>query len=492
MQLGRRMKREVFFLCFFLFCMVMNVAYGNVIKGVKSIGNLKVCEVDVTSDTVEECILENEFGKLLLFVCNVNEKGGFKNVIVPSNCATKTFVNQMNPNEKSPESDTYDIFQNFYGINNLTLSTSFAFYGTPYSNKDIDFTCLCYGENKSNVKHIMKISFKKMTKKIKGCDFGDNIPSRRDLTNNIALNENSNCFIHAYPGDVVGINCFKKDNGNHYNDNLELIPHNCFHNVYYGYDLILSSKNLIPNSRVIPDSSEDVKLTTMHSYMSYIVLPIDVDENIKFSCSCRRDQYVGTMHVYTKLVNNILYDTDKGTQITEEWDDNIPMDEEWDVDKQENEKRDTIDKIREKIKSIEDHYGDNKNSENYRGGINGKNERYSEDRVGQRRKGNRNDGGYIDDAHNRDYIDDINDEHENSDYYAYKEGNRGSSSYSSSAHFSDNYYDMYNVGDALDGNSTRRRNRTFWQNLFGLSSSPLASFHCLIIAFLSLVYVYAQ
>ncbi|SBS80173.1 6-cysteine protein (P36p) [Plasmodium ovale curtisi] len=464
----------------------MNVAYGNVIKGVKSIGNLKVCEVDVTSDTVEECILENEFGKLLLFVCNVNEKGGFKNVIVPSNCATKTFVNQMNPNEKSPESDTYDIFQNFYGINNLTLSTSFAFYGTPYSNKDIDFTCLCYGENKSNVKHIMKISFKKMTKKIKGCDFGDNIPSRRDLTNNIALNENSNCFIHAYPGDVVGINCFKKDNGNHYNDNLELIPHNCFHNVYYGYDLILSSKNLIPNSRVIPDSSEDVKLTTMHSYMSYIVLPIDVDENIKFSCSCRRDQYVGTMHVYTKLVNNILYDTDKGTQITEEWDDNIPMDEEWDVDKQENEKRDTIDKIREKIKSIEDHYGDNKNSENYRGGINGKNERYSEDRVGQRRKGNRNDGGYIDDAHNRDYIDDINDEHENSDYYAYKEGNRGSSSYSSSAHFSDNYYDMYNVGDALDGNSTRRRNRTFWQNLFGLSSSPLASFHCLIIAFLSL------
>ncbi|SBT70333.1 6-cysteine protein, putative [Plasmodium malariae] len=472
------MKPKKVFLYYIVLGIFKCLTYGNVIKKVISIGNVNMCSVNINADELEECILNNEFGKLLLFSCNFNMDISIKGRVLPENCAAKSYVNQSNPNEYSPETDTYEIFQNVFESNNSTLTEYFSFYSTPYSNKDLDISCICYGEYKSHIKQIMKISYKKTGKKIKGCDFGDNMLSRRDLTNNVALNENYSCVIHAYPMDVVGINCYKKESNNNYNDNLELIPNNCFHNVYYGSDIILSSNNLIPNSRVIPDPATDVNLSKAHSYVSYIVFPDVITENIKISCVCKRDRYVGTMYIYTNKGNGLLFDNEDDIEQIEERRDYMPVDEEMA----------NIDPMGQRYQEddSQDPY-DNKNSiyynnkwNIYKSLRNTENEKNYENEAN---KLNRSDSKYNADYYNRSKVQSKQHDDSNSSNNSNNiNNNQAEKSYN------DNIYDKYNVGDSLNGGSRRRKKRTFWQNLFGLSSSQFESFSSLVVILFLLIH----
>ncbi|GAW79224.1 6-cysteine protein [Plasmodium gonderi] len=472
-----------------VYCILKWVTICRKINSLVNIGHIHMCKIDMRTDEAQECVLENEFGKAFLFVCNEVHTANFSSNVIPSQCANRTFVNQNDPNENSADSDTYEVFQNLIGANNSILKKSFLFYSTPYSSKDIDLSCLCYGDNK--IKHMMKIVFKKTSKKIKGCDFGYNMMSRRDLTNNINLNTNSSCVIHAYPGDVVGINCNKKENNHIYNENLELEPSNCFHSVYYGKDIILSSKNLIPNSRVIPDPAADVNLTKMHSYMSYIILPKDMTMTGKISCYCKKDQYVGSMFIYLKTLNNFLFDSNNEIdQIIEKGSEyGISDDESYrngrkngkdkNLDRGERENNNGIKQNNERIEDIHDHYS-NINSIYYNTGINypykGKDDFYDKNEYqNAKRKSNTSQSMDADNTYN--YRNNINDPE-----------NRGNKMYN------DEMYDAYSMSVAHELNrpSVRRIKRTLWQNLFGLSSSQSSSFNFLVLAFFLLIQAYCS
>ncbi|SCM01691.1 6-cysteine protein [Plasmodium chabaudi chabaudi] len=468
------MKRRSIFV-YYCFCFLLKyVAFSNVTKPNTRIGHFEICEINTSSGDVEECVLENEFGKIFLFICNIDYNEMTKNIVLPSECAKKTYIDHVNPNGTSPEVNTYDIFPDLIGANESQFRDKFYFYGTPYSSKDIDFICLCFAETKPDIKHIMKMSFKKMTKKIKGCDFGDNTPMKKDLTNGKALYENSNCHIYAYPGDVIGINCYKKDINSIYNNNLELQPNNCFHNVYYENDILLSSKNLIPNSRVIPDPSDDVKLPKMHSYMSYIILPDEINENVKISCSCKRDEYVGTMFLYVNTSKDILTTTGNSTEETAPLNDHyISIGDMWDMGLHENP---------EQIQSIINHHANKKyyehmkiyksnkmdssdedesNEQTHNENRANKNSNDSEKMVGNRRQKNNslNHNSY---PSNHDEDDD---------------------EVNISTH--DKYDDDYQSGS----NRPLKKKRTFWQNMFGASSSYYEALNYFSIAFILIIHM---
>ncbi|EAA20643.1 Py52 [Plasmodium yoelii yoelii] len=477
------MKRRSIFM-YYCFCFLLKyVAFSNVPNPNTTIGHFEICEVNTSSGDAEECVLENEFGKMFLFICDIDYNEMSKNIVLPSECAKKTYIDHVNPNGTSPEVNTYDIFPDLIAANESQFRDKFYFYGTPYSSKDIDFICLCFSETKPDIKHVMKMSFKKMTKKIKGCDFGDNIPTKKDLTNGKALYENSSCHIYAYPGDVIGINCYKKDINNIYNNNLELQPNNCFHNVYYEDDILLSSKNLIPNSRVIPDPSNDVKLSKMHSYMSYIILPDEINENVKISCACKRDEYIGTMFLYVNTSKNILTSPDNNVEEIAPLNDHyISIGDMWDMGLHENPEQIQgiisnhankkyyehmkIYKSNKMDSSDDDESNETESSENesnertHNGNRANKDANNSEKMTGNRRKKNNS----------------IN----NTNYYSNYEDDNG---INISTH--DKYYEDQHFGN----NGPLRKKRTFWQNMFGTSSSYYEVFNYFSIAFILIIHM---
>ncbi|CAD49137.1 6-cysteine protein [Plasmodium falciparum NF54] len=463
------MKRKKLFVYFIFLSFIINFNFNininfvcsNVIQDVISIGNVDICVVNVNSDEAQECILNNEFGKLLLFVCNMNDAFSTTAKTHPENCPSRAFVNQSNPTENSPEVDTYSIYPNLFGTNENRLNDTYSLYSTPYSNMDIDFSCLCYGDKQDKVKHIMRINIKKTRKKIKGCDFGDNIPSKRDLTNSLSLNERSSCIIHAYSNDVLGINCFKKEINNSYNNNLELNPSNCFHDVYFGADLILNSKNVIPNSRVIPDPSSDVKLSRNHSFSSYLILPNNLTENIKISCTCKRDEFVGTMIIYTKNINSLMFDNNNNNNDEEQIFQNKYM-------KKKEYKKDEGNEYDKKM-NTDDNYINNEEHHN--------NNQYN---------------NYENKINNVNYnYDDIS-KYINEHYKNYDHEKNSKNSYKTNTNIHDQY-DTYHYNNKYDLHSdrTRIRTRTFWQNLFGLSSSKYILFNNFLILFIFLIYIYS-
>ncbi|GAB64709.1 6-cysteine protein, partial [Plasmodium cynomolgi strain B] len=438
------------------------------INDLVSIGYVNVCTIDIRIDDAQECVLENEFGKAFLFICNSGEYINYKSSIVPATCAHRTFINLSDPSEFSADSDTYELFPNLIGTNDSTLQGHFLFFSTPYSNKDIDLSCLCYGEGNKEIKHVMKLVFKKTKKKIKGCDFGYNILSRRDLTNNIDLNKNSACVIHAYPGDVIGINCYKKERNHSYNENLELVPNNCFHSVHYGNDITLATNNLIPNSRVIPDSTADVKLSKMHSYMSYMILPKDMKMTGKISCSCKRGEYVGSMFIYLKTVNNLLFDSNSGMdRIIERGNVGENSDEEWaghgknaraqsNQGKSQSEIKTDVKQENERTEDIHNHYN-NINSIYYNSGISHPSRR--RDYQGQSQSPYQNEGKQSS----------VSESTNESNAYSYSSDKNISRENFGNRLFNDHNYDAYNMGmgDGFSRGPQRRKKRTLWQNLFG-------------------------
>ncbi|SCO65275.1 6-cysteine protein [Plasmodium vivax] len=453
-----------------------------------SIGHVNVCSIDMMIEDAQECVLENEFGKAFLFICNSGDNLSYKSGAIPETCAHRTFINLSDPSEFSADSNTYELFQNLIGANNSTLQGHFLFFSTPYSNKDIDLSCLCLGESQKKIKHVMKLVFKKTKKKIKGCDFGYNILSSRDLTNNIDLNKNAACVIHAYPGDVIGINCYKKESNHSYNDQLELVPNNCFHSVHYGNDIILSTNNLIPNSRVIPDATADVKLSKMHSYMSYMILPKDMTMTGKISCYCKRGEHVGYMFIYLKTVNNLLLDSNNGIdRIIERGNGQESSDEEWagsarnagvhsDKGKSQHEAKTDVKQHSERAEDIHNHYN-NINSIYYNTGMSHPSRR--PDYQGQ--------------SHHRNEVkkSSVSESTNESNTYSYSIDKNVSRENPGNKLFNENNYDAYDigVGAGFSRGPQRGKKRTFWQNLFGLSSSSqFASFNSLMLSFLVLIY----
>ncbi|KJP88382.1 hypothetical protein AK88_01998 [Plasmodium fragile] len=464
------------------------VAVCRKINDLISIGHVNVCLIDVRIDDAQECVLENEFGKALLFICNIGEYINNRSRIIPATCARRTFINLSDPTEFSADSDTYELFQNLIGTNDSTLRGHFLFFSTPYSNKEIDLSCLCYIEGKKQHKHVMKLVFKKTKKKIKGCDFGYNILSKRDLTNNIDLNKNAVCRIHAYPGDVIGINCYKKESNHSYNDNLELVPNNCFHSIEYGNDITLSTNNLIPNSRVIPDSTTDVQLSKMHSYMSYMILPKDMTMTGKISCYCKRGEYVGSMFIYLKTVNNLLYDSNGIDRIIERGNVEENSDQEWggsaknageesNQGKSQSEVKTDVKEQNEREEDIHNHYN-NINSIYYNSGMSHPSRR--QDYQGQSESRHRNEGRKSS----------VSESTSENNTYSYSSEKNISREKSGNKLFNENNYDAYNMGmgDGFSRGPQRRKKRTFWQNLFGLSSSQFSSFNSLILSFFALMY----
>ncbi|CAA9986453.1 6-cysteine protein [Plasmodium knowlesi strain H] len=453
-----------------------------------SLGHVNVCTIDMRISDAQECVLENKFGKAFLFVCYSGEYLDMRSEIIPASCAHRTFINLSDPTEFSADNDTYELFQNLIGTNNSNLNGNFLFFGTPYSNKDIDLSCLCYGEGKEKVKHVMKLVFKKTKKKIKGCDFGYNILSRRDLTNNIELNRNAPCVIHAYPGDVIGINCYKKERNHSYNEKLELVPNNCFHSVQYGNDIILSTNNLIPNSRVIPDSTTDVNLSPMHSYMSYMILPKDMTMTGKISCQCKRGGFVGSMFIYLKTANNLLYDSNGIDRIIEKenvqensdegWRGRIRKEAESNQGKRESEIKTDVKENNEREQDIHNHYN-NINSIYYNSGIIHPSRRY--DYREQSQSGHRNEG-------KESSVDEPISE---SNTYSYSNDKNFSRESFGNKVPNENNYDAYymGIGEGFSRGPQRRKKRTFWENLFGLSSSSqFSSFNAFILSFLGFIY----
>ncbi|EUD64832.1 hypothetical protein C922_04779 [Plasmodium inui San Antonio 1] len=458
-----------------------------------SIGHLKLCEIDTKTDDAQECVMENEFGKAFIFICNSSEYNDYKSSIIPAMCAHKTFINQSDPSESSADSVTYELFQNLMGTNDSTFQGYFLFFSTPYSNKDIDLSCLCYGGMQEKIKHVMKLVFKKTKKKIKGCDFGYNILSRRDLTNNINLNKNAACVIHAYPGDVIGINCYKKESNDSYNENLELVPNNCFHSVHYGNDIILSTNNLIPKSRVIPDSTADVKLSQMHSYMSYMILPQDMTLTGKISCYCKRGEHVGSMFIYLKTINNLLFDFNNGIdRIIQGGNFDEDSGEEWDgrgknAGEQSNQGKSQSEvnkdgkQEKDREEYIHNHYN-NTNSIYYNSGMS----HPSRGHDHQRHSRHRNEGKESTVSEWR-----ISEWTNGRSTYSYSSDKNISREHFGDNSFDENNYDAYDMGmsDGFSKGTQRRKRRTFWQNLFGLSSSSqFSSFNSLILSFLALIY----
>ncbi|ANQ06149.1 Uncharacterized protein PCOAH_00006050 [Plasmodium coatneyi] len=458
------------------------------INDLVSIGHVNVCAIDMRIADPQECVLENEFGKAFLFICNTSEYIDDTSEVIPASCAHRTFINLSDPTEFSADSDTYELFQNLIGTEDSTLKGHLLFFSTPYSNKDIDLSCLCYGQSKKKIKHVMKLVFKKTKKKIKGCDFGYNILSRRDLTNNIDLNKNTPCVIHAYPGDVIGINCYKKERNHPYNEDLELVPNNCFHSVHYGNDITLATNNLIPNSRVIPDSTADVKLSKMHSYMSYMILPKDMTMTGKISCQCKRGEYVGSMFIYLKTANNLLYDSNGIDQIIERGNVEEDSDEEWggratnagaesNQGKSHREVKTDGKENNERKEDIHNHYN-NINSIYYNSGVIHPSRRHNY--QGQSENRHRNEGEKSN----------VSESTSESNTYNYgSDENIGREKFGKNLPNESNYDAYYmGIGDAFSRGPQRRKKRTFWQNLFGLSSSSqFCSLNSLILSFLAFI-----
>ncbi|VWU51596.1 6-cysteine protein, partial [Hepatocystis sp. ex Piliocolobus tephrosceles] len=290
---------------YFLCCIAIKyVRFCVKAQDIFTIGHIKICTLHSITKKSEECKLDNEFGKTLLFIFDeaIDPRARAKYKIHPPNCLDHTYMNVKDANENLNSVDTYDIFQNLFGYVSTKAADTITIYSTPYSNKQVNFSCMFLSEQYPGVKYVMKINFNKNIKKIKGCDFGDNVGEKRELTNTLSLSRNSNCYVYAYPGDVVGLNCYKKEKNSPYNTDVEMLPKNCFHNVYYEENIILSTQNLVVGSRVVPDYT--IELESKKNHPSYMIIPENIKEDVTFFCTCRNKTNVGTMYVLTNNMDS--------------------------------------------------------------------------------------------------------------------------------------------------------------------------------------------